>query len=284
MLPPLDLLNYLYKKNKEYPDWIPYIDLSLYCVPGWSKNNRLVKKREKDRKLEQAGVDEFTRRAHAAQEACTTAKIEDNNSISLSNWHNYLQIYSLAISIVGTRLTPGILLSHPGTLMQIMEALVTRKDVMYKNAFLMYDMEKRKEWEYNAEHEVPGWSLSESARKLDTTLLARVERECVRGSVDDKPYNAKVVKTDLSKVRCYNCQRTGHYSKTCRFPKYVSTGAAPTGYAPATYNANANMETAKTTAIVPFQPHAGEDRLAAAIGGAFKGKGKGDAGKGKKAR
>ena len=126
---------------KREPDFVPYIDLKLYCVPTWCKSNKDVQRRERERRYDDAGVDEYTRRAQAAQEASVRSRAEDQETLSLSNWHNFFQVYVIATSIVGSRLTPGILLAHQGTMMRVMEALMQRKGVQYRNAFILYDID-----------------------------------------------------------------------------------------------------------------------------------------------
>jgi hypothetical protein len=275
-LPPLELLHYMAKKVKSDPDHVPYIDLKLYCVPSWCKSNKEVRKRERERKYDDAGVDEYTRRAQAAHDASMKVKADEGENMTLSNWHNFFQVYVVAASIVGGRLGPGILLAHQGTMMRVMEALVSRKGAQYRNAFVQYDTEKRREWEFNAEHDVPRWSLSDSAQTLDTVLLAKVERECPLGA-GEKPAAgvAAKLKFDLSKTQCYTCFGWGHTSKFCPQGKSQGKGKA-------TQPAGAPT----STALVPFQPAgAGNgtgDKLAGAIQGAFVGNGKGNGGKGKK--
>ena len=48
-----------------------------------------------------------------------------------------MMTYVIATSIIGGRLSPGILLGHMATMGKVLEALATKPDVAFKAAFLV---------------------------------------------------------------------------------------------------------------------------------------------------
>jgi hypothetical protein len=99
--PPLALLSLLKKSMKDRPHYVVYVDLTDVCIPDWSAASK--KRRERIEKMNK--IDPEAKKALVAANIAAggngTFLGNEDNPLTMSNWHYYMGLYVLAVSVVG---------------------------------------------------------------------------------------------------------------------------------------------------------------------------------------
>ena len=212
---------------------------------------------------------------------------DDKRMLSLPQWFIYMQTYVVGVSIIGGRLSPAILMGHIATMSKLLELLMGRTGINYKNAFLAYDEGARSRWKTATSMDEKGFRLSDYASKIDEQLLMQIERENPYGTaanvtqlpIKDDGRGPSVDKTWRSQaaansgqyatsyvnpsVVCWRCSGVGHTVQNCPLNHRAASQGQPYGAAAATGQFNVTKgngkvqkgkgaDAAAAGAIVPY--------------------------------
>jgi hypothetical protein len=224
-------LEKLNTRRKVAPNDIPYVNLATLAVPAWSIKSKRMRELDDEEEIERLNLPPAARAAAEAAKALADREKTKQAARDMSQlqWHQNMMTYVMATAITGGRLSPGILLTHMATMGAVLEALVARKDVMYKNAFLDYDELTREHWRRSANLDLQEFSLSKSVAAICEQRLALVIRENPKtggGATDShvdvtkrpstvKPHKPQPIRPQANNRNCFICGGFGHLQHQC---------------------------------------------------------------------